>query len=69
MSGEYFEVYSRVEGTILTGQKLQWRWRLKSGNHQTIASGEGYDEKRSCLHAIELLKSTTKNTPMKEVEK
>ena len=55
----YFEVYQGKDG--------QYYWRLKSGNHQTVAiGGEGYTSKQSCLHGIELVKGTTADTPVKE---
>lgn len=33
-------------------------WRLKAGNNEIIASGEGYKNKRDCEHAISLVKSS-----------
>ncbi|MYH18544.1 MAG: DUF1508 domain-containing protein [Gemmatimonadetes bacterium] len=46
----------------------QWRWRLRSANHQIIAHGERYHNKTDCLHAIDLVKSTDSNTPVHEVD-
>jgi len=64
----YFEIYQ--EPTGLLGASLrsttQWRWRLKSANHEIIASGEGYNNKIDCQHAIDLLKGTTHSTPVKD---
>lgn len=54
----YFEKY-------LSGG--QWRWRLKAANHEIIASGESYVYERDCDHAINLVKSTDVNTPVKRV--
>jgi uncharacterized protein len=35
----------------------EWRWRLVAGNERIIAvSGEGYRDRRDCLHGIELVK-------------
>jgi uncharacterized protein YegP (UPF0339 family) len=46
-----FQVY-RDEGG-------EWRWRLVAGNGQIIAvSGEGYRERRDCLHGVELVKDS-----------
>ena len=46
-----FQVYEDAAG--------EWRWRLIAGNEQIIAnSGEGYRDKRDCLHAIELVKDS-----------
>ena len=53
----YFEIYQ---------SGFQWRWRLKAANHEIIASGEAYTSKQACLHAIELMKQTTPNTPVYE---
>ena len=46
-----FQVYEDAAG--------EWRWRLVTGNDQIIAdSGEGYRDKRDCLHGIELVKDS-----------
>ena len=35
----------------------EWRWSLTAANGKKIAiSGEGYKDKKDCLHAIELVK-------------
>ncbi|VEI45686.1 Uncharacterized conserved protein [Actinobacillus equuli] len=45
----YFEIYKDAKG--------EFRWRLKSGNHQTVATGgEGYATKQSCQKGIEAVK-------------
>ncbi len=54
----YFEKY--VQGT-------QWRWRLKSANHEITASGESYIYESGCDNAIALVKSTTTSTPVYKV--
>ena len=37
----------------------EWRWYLEAANGRKLAdSGEGYIDKRDCLHAIELVKGT-----------
>ena len=38
---DYAEVYRDDNG--------EWRWRVKAGNHETVASGEGYHDKRDAL--------------------
>lgn len=44
----------------------EWRWRLVATNKRTIAdSGEGYDNKRDCLAAIELVKDS-RDAPVEE---
>jgi uncharacterized protein YegP (UPF0339 family) len=62
----YFEIYRQTRGTSQTG-KGQWRWRLRAGNNETIASGESYVNKADCVHAISLIKRTQDQTPIKEI--
>lgn len=61
----YFEIYQERSTSLLTPG--QWRWRLKGGNHEKIASGESYTTKENCLKAIALVMDTTRHTPVKEV--
>lgn len=57
-SSAVFEVYKDKAG--------EFRWRLKAGNGQNIASsGEGYAEKRGCLAGIESVK---RNAPTAKIE-
>ena len=51
MAGK-FELYQDKKG--------EYRFRLKAGNGQTIATGEGYTTKKACLNGIE---SIRKNAP------
>jgi len=51
MAGK-FELYRDTNG--------EFRFRLKAGNGQTIATGEGYTTKKACLNGIE---SIRKNAP------
>ena len=51
MAGK-FEVYQDSRG--------DYRFRLKAGNGQVIATGEGYKSKKSCMNGIE---SIRKNAP------
>jgi uncharacterized protein YegP (UPF0339 family) len=65
----YYEIY-QMTPTLALGllnSAGDWRWRLKAANHKIIASGQGYTNKQDCLHAIELMKSTTTRTPVNEV--
>lgn len=59
----YFEIYREGSGLLSS----DWRWRLRSGNQEIIASGEGYTTKENCLHAINLIKSTNALTPVREI--
>ena len=43
----------------------EWRWRLSAANNEIIASGEGYKNKTDCLHAIDLVKSSSE-APVQE---
>lgn len=47
-------------------QGSEWRWRLKGGNNEIVASGEGYHNKADCLHAIALVKNSA-SAPVEEV--
>ena len=61
----YFEIYQDASGLLgLAIGSNQWRWRLKGANREIVASGEGYASKQSCVHAINLLKSTGPTTPI-----
>jgi uncharacterized protein len=51
MAGK-FELYQDKQG--------QYRFRLKAGNGQSIATGEGYTTKKAALNGIE---SIRKNAP------
>jgi len=51
MAGK-FEVYQDHQG--------QFRFRLKAGNGQVIASGQGYSTKKACMNGIT---SIRKNAP------
>lgn len=49
-----FEMYQDKAG--------EWRWRLKSGNGQQIASsGEGYSSKSACENGINAVKRDAPN--------
>ena len=47
-----FEIYQ-------SGQKNEFRFRLKADNGQTILSSEGYTTKASCLNGIESVKKNS----------
>lgn len=53
--------------TLSKDSSGEWRWKLKAGNHETIAvSSEGYVRKVDCKHSINLVKSTDDDTPVHE---
>jgi uncharacterized protein YegP (UPF0339 family) len=47
----------------------QFRFRLKAGNGQVIATGEGYTSKAACLNGIESIKKNAADAKVVEVEK
>lgn len=56
----YFEVYKDKRG--------EYRWRLKSGNHQVVATpGEGFTTKQSCMKNIDVVKGCA-NAEIKEID-
>jgi uncharacterized protein YegP (UPF0339 family) len=44
-----------------------WRWRLRAANGEIVASGEAYRNKDDCVHAVNLLMDTTRQTKFVEV--
>jgi len=50
-----FEMYKDTSG--------QFRWRLKAGNGEIIASGEAYTTKVNCQNAVGLVMDSNRNTP------
>ncbi|QAY77937.1 DUF1508 domain-containing protein [Sphingosinicella sp. BN140058] len=65
----YFQIYQDGVGRGLFGAAnalapREWRWRLRGRNHEVVASGEGYKNKRDCEHAVNLLKGTGLLTPV-----
>lgn len=45
----------------------QWRWRLKAGNGEIIASGESYHNRQDCVNAVNLVMDTNRQTKFVEV--
>lgn len=54
-----FEVYQDA--------KEKFRFRLKAGNGEIIASSEAYESKSSCLKGIESVKKNAPDAEIKEV--
>lgn len=46
-SGWTFEIYKSV-GIF----RDKWRWRLRAANHEIVAQGEAYKEKRDCVDIV-----------------
>ena len=58
-NGTHFEVYEAADG---------WRFRLRAGNGEPIASGEAYKNRRDAIHAIALIESVTTDTPIETLD-
>jgi uncharacterized protein YegP (UPF0339 family) len=46
---------------------FRWRWRLKAGNHEIIAQGQGYLAKASVYKVIERMRWLVADAGIKEV--
>ena len=55
-----FEVYK--------GKGGEYRFRLKAGNGEIIATGEGYSSKQACLNGIESIKKNAPDAPVVEMD-
>ncbi|HOC77919.1 MAG TPA: YegP family protein [Methanofastidiosum sp.] len=56
-----FEVYEDA--------KKQFRFRLKAGNGEIIATSEGYTTKKACMNGIESVKKNAPIAAIVEIEK
>ena len=59
MAGK-FEVYKDKKG--------EYRFRLKAGNGEIIATGESYPQKANCLKCIESIKKNAPDAKIVELE-
>ncbi len=55
-----FEVYTDKAG--------KYRFRLKAGNGQVIATSEAYEAKDSCMNGVESVKKNAANADVVEVK-
>jgi uncharacterized protein YegP (UPF0339 family) len=57
-----FEIHQSSDG--------EWRWRLKDGNHEIVATsgGEGYTRSHDCWRAIDNIKSLVPSASVKVVD-
>ncbi|MEL3907839.1 MAG: YegP family protein [Treponemataceae bacterium] len=60
MAGK-FEYYKDKKG--------KFRFRLKAGNGEIIATGEAYESKAGCLNGIESVRKNASDAEVVEVEK
>lgn len=49
---------NRLVFQVYKDTKDEWRWRLKAGNGEPIASGEGFASKAACLASIDIVKKS-----------
>ena len=66
---EGFEKVKNPKFEIYADKAGEFRFRLKAGNGQIIAVGEGYKEKKSCKNGIESVKKNAANAPVEEEKK
>lgn len=55
-----FEVYKDKKG--------EYRFRMKAGNGEIIATGEGYTQKAGCLKCIESIKKNAPDATVVELD-
>lgn len=46
---------------------IYWYWRLRAANHEIIAQGEGYHNKKDAEYVVNLVMNTNHSTPFVEV--
>ena len=67
----HFEMYAVTTNALSRASSLlfpqEWRWRLVADNGEILASGEGFTSRQACQHSINLVKSTTTFTEVREV--
>ncbi|TGK35785.1 YegP family protein [Leptospira andrefontaineae] len=51
---------------IYKDAKGEYRFRLKAGNGEIIASSEGYSSKQACENGIESVKKNAPGAPIEE---
>lgn len=55
-TAEGFATQKNPKFEVYTDKKGEFRFRLKSGNGQIIATGEGYTTKAACMNGVESVK-------------
>lgn len=53
---EGFATEKNPKFEVYTDKKGEYRFRLKAGNGQIIATGEGYKELKNCLNGVDSVK-------------
>lgn len=60
-----FEVYPARRGLL---RRKQWRWRLKAGNGEIVATGEGFNNRADCMASVQLIRDQAGGAPIKGIE-
>ncbi len=53
---------------VFTDKSGKYRFRLKAGNGEIIASSEAYESKAGCMNGIESVKKNAPDAKVEEVE-
>ncbi|UJP08997.1 YegP family protein [Microbacterium sp. KUDC0406] len=53
---------------LYTGKSGDWRFRLKAGNGEVIATGQGYSSKASALNGIDSVRRNAADAEVVEVD-
>jgi uncharacterized protein YegP (UPF0339 family) len=51
---------------VFQGSNGQWYWSIRGGNHERMATSEGYKSKQSALDAIAVVKQGAAKAPITE---
>ena len=65
MKFEIYRHYYEKESMGCFDFEVEWRWRLKAGNGEIMASGEAYTTKFNCKRCCKLINS---KYPIKELQ-
>jgi uncharacterized protein YegP (UPF0339 family) len=55
---DVFEIFRDAAG--------QFRWRLKAGNHEIVATSEAYVSKQAAMNSVQSVPHWSSNTPIKD---
>ena len=66
-TAEGFEKAKNPKFEVYVDKAGEFRFRLKAGNGEIIATGEGYKAKKSCMNGIESIRKNA-DSPVEEAE-
>ena len=66
-TAEGFEKAKNPKFEVYIDKAGEFRFRLKAGNGEIIATGEGYKAKKSCMNGIESIRKNA-DSPVEEAE-